>query len=184
MNWSIGALPGENFDTWTESIRQKSARLCIAGQPCSPASHSLHLVCPAAVGPKGAGRPSKQPCSPSGGGFWAGRMSAKPKVRLQNAPGNPSGRARVEDLPAQGSSSDRPGATHCPHPFFCAPCSPAGKCPARLSGPKRGPQRWEALGNWVPRKGGWGRGRDWLETGMCEHVFRTAAAHSCRLSAK
>lgn len=160
MNWSIGALPGENFDTWTESIRQKSARLCDAGQPCSPASHSLHPVCPAPVGPKGTGRPSKQPCSPSGGGFWAAALSAKPKVRLQNAPGSPSGCANVVDLPAQGSSSDRPGATHCPHLFFCVPCSPAGKCPARLSGAKRGPQRWEALDNWVPRKGGWGRGRE------------------------
>lgn len=25
MNWSIGALPGENFDTWVEPIRQKKA---------------------------------------------------------------------------------------------------------------------------------------------------------------
>lgn len=126
MNWSIGALPGENFDTWTESIRQKSARLCIARQPCFaslPNTTARHLVCPAAGGAQGKqqGRASS-PAARREGGFWAAAWPAKPKVRLQqNAPGNPpSGRARVEDLPAQGSSSDRPGATHCPHPHCSA----------------------------------------------------------------
>lgn len=155
MNWSIGALPGENFDTWTESIRQKSARLCVAGQPCSPASRSLHPVCPAAVGPKGTEQAALQPV---GRRVLGCRMAAKPKVRLQKAPGSPSGRARVEDLPAQGSSSDRPERCDALSASIrCAPCSPAGKCPARLSGPKRGPQRWETLDNWVSRKGGRGR---------------------------
>lgn len=77
MNWSIGALPGENFDTWTESIRQKSARLCIARQPCfaslSQQLGTLFALRP--VGPKGNNRPSQQPCSPSGGRVLGCRMA-------------------------------------------------------------------------------------------------------------
>lgn len=83
MNWSIGALPGENFDTWTESIRQKSARLCIARQPCFaslPTQQLGTLFALRPVGPKGNNRAEPaalQPVGRAGSGLPHGPLNPK-----------------------------------------------------------------------------------------------------------